>query len=182
MNTDVLDEPQALTEQPGPAAACSVTTDPVELGHVEIFTDGSCLGNPGPGGWGVILTQPGRRKELSGGVAGTTNNRMEMTAVIEAFGALKRPCRATLHTDSQYLVQGALTSLARWKSNGWKLSSGAAVKNQDLWEAIDAAASDHEVTWVWLRGHAGHPENERADQLARKGRDLAIAAAASQKD
>jgi ribonuclease HI len=133
---------------------------------VEIFTDGACSGNPGPGGWGAILRYKGHEKELSGGEEQTTNNRMEMMAAIMALEELKRPCRVKLHTDSRYLQQGVDQWLEGWKRNGWKASSKKPVKNQDLWERIDSLLGTHKVEFVWLKGHAGHPENERADKLA----------------
>ena len=141
--------------------------------HVTIFTDGACSGNPGPGGWGAILAFGDHEKELKGGEANTTNNRMELMAAISALEALKKPCRVDLHTDSQYLRDGVTTYLARWKQNGWRTADKKPVKNIDLWQRLDRAAAGHEVSWIWVRGHAGHPENERADGLAR----AAIAAA-----
>lgn len=142
---------------------------------VEAFTDGACSGNPGPGGWGVVLRYNGHEKELSGGEAETTNNRMELTAAIEALKALKRPCAVRLVTDSQYLRDGITTWIERWRRNGWRTSAKKPVKNADLWQALDAAMARHEVTYEWVRGHAGHPENERADALARQAlKDLRI--------
>jgi ribonuclease HI len=137
--------------------------------RVEIHTDGACSGNPGPGGWGAILTWGERQRELKGGAAETTNNRMEMTAAIEALGALKRPCRVDLYTDSVYLRDGITQWLKRWKANGWKTAGKKPVKNVDLWEALEAALERHDVTWHWVKGHAGHDLNERADELAREG-------------
>ncbi len=134
---------------------------------VEIFTDGACTGNPGPGGWGAILRWQGRERELSGAEAETTNNRMELTAAIEALTALKRPMAVSLTTDSQYVRQGITQWLAGWKARGWKTADKKPVKNQDLWQRLEAAAAPHRVDWHWVRGHAGHPENERADALAR---------------
>ena len=134
---------------------------------MEIFTDGACRGNPGPGGWGVILRYGAVEKELSGGDPATTNNRMEMTAAIMALEALKRPCRVRLYTDSQYLRDGIMQWLAGWKARNWRTADKKPVKNVDLWQRLDAAAAPHQVEWVWVRGHAGHPENERADALAR---------------
>jgi Ribonuclease HI len=131
---------------------------------VEIFTDGACSGNPGPGGWGAILRYKGHEKELSGGEEQTTNNRMEMMAAIKALEELKRPCRVKLHTDSRYLQQGVDQWLEGWKRNGWKASNKKPVKNQDLWERIDSLLGTHKVEFIWLKGHAGHPENERADK------------------
>jgi ribonuclease HI len=141
----------------------------VELGDVEIFTDGGCSGNPGPGGWGVVLKDSTKRMELSGGEALTTNNRMELTAAISALEALKRPCAVSLWTDSQYLRLGITTWLPGWKANGWVTSDRKPVKNVDLWLRLEAAAAGHCVTWRWVKGHSGHPENDRADALARLG-------------
>ncbi len=138
---------------------------------VEIFTDGACSGNPGPGGWGAILRYNGAEKELSGGAPETTNNRMEMMAAIQAPEALKRPSRAKLHTDSTYLMDGITKWIHAWKAKGWKTANKKPVKNQDLWRRLEAALARHEVEWVWVKGHAGHPENERADELARAAID-----------
>lgn len=147
-------------------------------GHVEIYTDGACSGNPGPGGWGAVLSYRDSTRELHGGEAApTTNNKMELTAAIEALEALTRPCRVRLHTDSQY-VRGGITSwLASWKRRNWKTSANQPVKNQELWQRLDAAAQRHQVEWLWVRGHAGNPGNERADQLANLGMTEAVAAA-----
>jgi len=142
---------------------------PRRVGTVEVFTDGACSGNPGPGGWGAILRWKGAEKELWGGARETTNNRMEMTAAIEALEALKRPVRVELTTDSQYLRDGITKWLHGWKKNGWKTAAKKPVKNRDLWERLDAAMQPHDVRWHWVKGHAGHPENERADELARQG-------------
>ena len=139
----------------------------METGIVEIFTDGACSGNPGPGGWGAILRWNGTEKELSGGEAETTNNRMEMMAAIEALESLKRPVKARLHTDSQYLKGGITLWINNWKRNGWKTAARKPVKNADLWRRLEQAAAAHDVEWHWVRGHMGHPENERADELAR---------------
>jgi ribonuclease HI len=136
---------------------------------IEIYTDGACKGNPGVGGWGALLRMGAHEKELWGGEAETTNNRMELTAVIESLKALKRPVRARIHTDSKYVQQGISTWIINWKKNGWKTSSKAPVKNADLWQALDALAARHQLEWVWIKGHAGHPENERADALANRG-------------
>lgn len=136
---------------------------------MEIWTDGACKGNPGPGGWGALLVAGGREKELWGGEAGTTNNRMELTAVIEALRALKRPCSVVLHVDSTYVMQGMSTWIVSWKRNGWRTASKQPVKNAELWRALDEEVSRHEVRWVWVKGHAGDPGNERADQLANRG-------------
>ena len=135
---------------------------------VVIYTDGACSGNPGPGGWGSVLMYNGHRKELSGGEASTTNNRMEMTAVIEALDALKRPCRIVLHTDSSYVMKGMTEWLDNWKRRGWKTADRKPVKNVDLWQRLDEAVARHDVKWRWVRGHSGVPENERADELARR--------------
>lgn len=135
--------------------------------EVEIFTDGACSGNPGPGGWGALLRYKKIEKELSGGEPLTTNNRMELTAVVEALGALKEPCHVTLHTDSKYLKDGITQWIKKWKRNGWKTGGNEPVKNRDLWEALDSVVQKHEIEWIWVKGHAGHVENERCDQLAR---------------
>jgi ribonuclease HI len=137
--------------------------------EVDIFTDGACKGNPGPGGWGAILRAGTKEKELWGGEAPTTNNRMELTAAIEALKALTRASRVRVHTDSKYVQQGITTWIHGWKKNGWRTSGKEPVKNADLWKALDALVQTHEVTWHWVKGHAGHPENERADQLANRG-------------
>lgn len=134
---------------------------------VDVFTDGACSGNPGPGGWGAILRSGAHEKELSGGERATTNNRMEMMAVIRALGAIKKPSTVIVHTDSRYVMDGVTQWLKRWKANGWKTSDKKPVKNEDLWRALDEAVNGHDVHWRWVRGHAGHPENERADALAR---------------
>jgi len=137
--------------------------------HIEIYTDGACSGNPGPGGWGVVLRSGTHEKELCGGERETTNNRMEMMAVIKGLEALKTRAPIALYTDSKYVMDGATQWLAGWKAKGWKTASKAPVKNQDLWERIDALLQTHDVTFHWVKGHAGHPENERADALARRG-------------
>jgi len=137
------------------------------MSDVEIFTDGACSGNPGPGGWGVILRARGAEKELSGSEPLTTNNRMELMAAIAALEALKRPCQVKLYTDSQYLRDGITQWLPAWKARGWRTSGKTPVKNLDLWQRLEAAAAPHDIEWHWVRGHAGHPENERADALAR---------------
>ena len=136
---------------------------------VEIHTDGACSGNPGPGGWGVVLRFGKRTRELSGGEPDTTNNRMELTAAIEALDALQRPVTVRLHTDSTYVKDGITKWILRWKANGWKTAGRKPVKNQDLWQRLDEALGRHEVTWRWVKGHAGNPGNERADSLARRG-------------
>jgi ribonuclease HI len=138
-----------------------------ELSEVEIFTDGACRGNPGPGGWAAILRYRGVEKELSGYDPGTTNNRMEMMAAIAGLEALKRPCRVRLFSDSQYLRDGITKWITGWKQRGWLTADKQPVKNVDLWQRLDAIATRHVITWEWVRGHAGHPENERADALAR---------------
>ena len=135
--------------------------------HVVIHTDGACSGNPGPGGWGAVLEWNGKRRELSGGEAATTNNRMELMAAIAALEALKRPMRVVLFTDSQYLRQGITEWLEGWRARGWPTADRKPVKNRDLWERLDAARARHRVEWRWLKGHAGHELNERADALAR---------------
>ncbi len=136
---------------------------------VEIFTDGACSGNPGPGGWGAILRYNGTEKELYGGEGETTNNRMELLAAISALNALKSPCKVALYTDSSYVKDGLSKWIHGWKRNGWKTADKKPVKNAELWQALDAARDRHELTLHWVKGHAGHPENERADELARMG-------------
>ncbi len=143
--------------------------------RADIFTDGACSGNPGPGGWGVLLRWGALEKELFGGEKDTTNNRMELTAVIQALEALKRPVRVRLHTDSTYVMQGITKWIFGWKKNGWKTAAKAPVKNEDLWRALDAAVARHDIEWKWVKGHAGHEGNERADALANKGVALARA-------
>ena len=138
---------------------------------VEIFTDGACSGNPGPGGWGALLICQGVERELYGGEAETTNNRMELRAAIEAILALKRPSKVRLSTDSTYLKDGITKWISKWKRNGWRTAARKPVKNIDLWRRLDEAIGGHEVEWAWVRGHTGHPENERADQLANLGVD-----------
>lgn len=147
-----------------------------KMDEVEIYTDGACRGNPGPGGWGVVLVSGKHRREMFGGEAETTNNRMELTAVIQALQALKRPCRVMLHTDSQYVKKGITEWIHSWKAKGWKTAAKQPVKNMDLWQALDAAQMQHEITWQWVKGHAGHPGNERADELANQGTDAAMKA------
>ena len=134
--------------------------------RVEIFTDGARKGNPGPGGWGAVLRSGATEKEISGGEAQTTNNRMEMMAAIEALNALKRPCSVTIYTDSKYVMDGITKWVFGWQKNGWRTADRKPVKNGDLWQALVAAQARHKVAWQWVKGHAGHPENERADQLA----------------
>jgi ribonuclease HI len=139
---------------------------------VDIYTDGACSGNPGPGGWGAILRHNEREKELFGYDPATTNNRMEMTAVIEALRSLKRPTPVRVHTDSQYVQKGMTEWIHGWKRRGWKTAGKDPVKNEDLWRTLDTLAAAHQVEWLWVKGHAGHPENERADELARRGIEL----------
>jgi len=137
-----------------------------ELQHVEMFTDGACKGNPGKGGWGVLLRMGETEKELSGGELHTTNNRMELMAAIQGLNALKRPCRVTLSTDSRYVMDGLTKWIHGWLKNGWRTADKKPVKNAELWQALLEAAKPHRVEWVWVKGHAGHPDNERADKLA----------------
>lgn len=148
---------------------------------VTIYTDGACKGNPGPGGWGVLLQSGEVRKELFGGELNTTNNRMEIMAVIEALSALKRPCQVTLYLDSEYVRKGMTEWLAGWKARGWRTAAKAPVKNVDLWQRLDAAvaSSGHRIDWRWVRGHAGDPGNERADALANRGVEQVLAQARS---
>ncbi|AEG68861.1 ribonuclease HI [Ralstonia solanacearum] len=141
--------------------------------EVTVYSDGACKGNPGLGGWGTVLVSGGHEKELFGGEAVTTNNRMELMAVIEAFRALKRPCRVKVYTDSQYVQKGISEWLAGWKARGWKTADKKPVKNDDLWRTLDELVVAHEVSWHWVKGHAGHPGNERADALANKGVEVA---------
>lgn len=140
-----------------------------ELPHVEIATDGACKGNPGRGGWGAVLEYGGKEREMFGGEASTTNNRMELTAVIEALAALKRPCRVIVHTDSQYVQKGITEWINGWKARGWKTAAKEPVKNVDLWKKLDEVVRTHEIDWIWVKGHAGDEGNERADALANKG-------------
>ena len=142
--------------------------------NVDAFTDGACRGNPGPGGWGVVLKSGGQVKELSGGEPATTNNRMELKAAIEALTALKQPCKVDLYTDSQYVRSGITEWLPAWRARGWRTADKKPVKNQDLWEALAALAARHDVTWHWVKGHSGHVENERADELANEGIDAML--------
>jgi len=139
---------------------------------IDIYTDGACSGNPGPGGWGAILRKGETEKELFGGERLTTNNRMEMMAVIEALRALKGPVQARVHTDSQYVQKGISEWILGWKRRGWKTANKQPVKNEDLWRELDRLAAQHKIEWIWVKGHAGHAENERADELARRGVDL----------
>jgi ribonuclease HI len=142
--------------------------------HIEIYADGACKGNPGPGGWGVLLRAGGREQELFGGEAQTTNNRMELMAVIEGLRSLKVPSTVRVYTDSQYVQKGISEWIHSWKKRGWMTSDKKPVKNVDLWKALDEAAQAHQVTWHWVKGHAGHPENERADALANKGIEVGV--------
>ena len=147
------------------------------MNQIDIYTDGACKGNPGPGGWGALLrhqsTDGVNEKELFGGELGTTNNRMELLAVIRALEALKRPCRVVVHTDSVYVQKGISEWIHSWKKRGWKTASNAPVKNVDLWQELDRQVAGHQIEWRWVKGHAGHPENERADALANKGVEVA---------
>lgn len=146
------------------------------MNSVEIYTDGACKGNPGPGGWGALLKSTDAQKELFGGELGTTNNRMEMMAVIEALSILKRPCQVTLHVDSQYVLKGMTEWLPGWKARGWKTAAKQPVKNVDLWQRLDdlVSTSGHTIDWRWVRGHNGDPGNEHADMLANRGVELAL--------
>jgi ribonuclease HI len=139
------------------------------MDKIEIYTDGACKGNPGVGGWGALLIAGTKEKELFGGEKETTNNRMELMAVIQALGVLKRPCNIVLHCDSQYVLKGITEWITGWKAKGWKTASRAPVKNVDLWQALDQARTQHKIEWKWVKGHAGDPGNERADQLANLG-------------
>ena len=136
---------------------------------VHIYTDGACKGNPGPGGWGALLAWNGTERELFGGEPATTNNRMELTAVIEALAALTRPCRVLLHTDSQYVQKGITEWIRGWKARGWRTAAKEPVKNADLWKKLDEVVRTHDIEWIWVKGHAGHAGNERADALANRG-------------
>ncbi|GGX31999.1 ribonuclease HI [Undibacterium squillarum] len=139
------------------------------MNKVTIYTDGACKGNPGVGGWGAVLESGAHKKELFGGEQETTNNRMELMAVIKALSALKRPCEIKLHTDSQYVLKGITEWISGWKARGWRTASKEPVKNVDLWQALDAACQTHRIEWIWVRGHTGNPGNELADQLANQG-------------
>lgn len=147
----------------------TVSASEPKPGRVEIWTDGACSGNPGPGGWGAVLRFNGATRELSGGETLTTNNRMELMAAIRALEALTRPCAVDLHTDSQYVRGGVTSWMKGWKRNGWKTADRKPVKNQDLWEELDRLIARHDVAWHWVKGHAGNADNERADELARQG-------------
>ena len=146
------------------------------MNPIDVYTDGACKGNPGPGGWGVLLRAGDKERELFGGELATTNNRMEMTAVIEALDAIKRPCHIRLHLDSQYVLKGITEWLPAWKARGWRTAAKQPVKNVDLWQRLDSAvqAGGHKIDWRWVKGHAGHPGNERADALANRGVELAL--------
>jgi ribonuclease HI len=137
-----------------------------ELPHVEIATDGACKGNPGPGGWGAVIRSGAREKDISGGENPTTNNRMELMAAIKALEALKKPCRVTLSTDSKYVMDGLTKWIHGWRKNAWKTADRKPVKNADLWQLLVAASTPHQIDWQWVKGHNGHPDNERADKLA----------------
>ena len=145
-----------------------------KMTEVEIYTDGACRGNPGPGGWGVWMVSGPHEKELFGGELNTTNNRMELTAVITALRALKRPCRVVLHTDSKYVQKGISEWIVGWKARGWRTADKKPVKNADLWQALDEATRRHDIQWRWVKGHAGHEGNERADRLANQGVDSVL--------
>jgi len=142
---------------------------------VELYTDGACRGNPGPGGWGVVLRARGKERELFGGELMTTNNRMEMTAAIEGLEVLTRPCTVAVYTDSEYLRKGIREWMPKWKASGWRTSARKPVKNADLWRRLDAATARHNVEWHWIKGHSGHPDNDRADALANRGVDDILA-------
>ena len=144
------------------------------MDKIKIYTDGACKGNPGKGGWGALLIAGSREKELFGGERDTTNNRMELMAVIRALEALKRPCQIALYTDSQYVLKGITEWIDGWKAKGWKTASKAPVKNVDLWQALDTARQTHDIEWIWVRGHTGNLGNEKADQLANRGVESAM--------
>lgn len=149
---------------------------------VELYTDGACRGNPGPGGWGVLLRAKGQEREICGGALSTTNNRMELMAAIEGLQALTRPCSVAVYTDSEYLRKGIGEWLPRWKATGWRTAARKPVKNEDLWRRLEEAAARHAVEWHWVKGHSGHAENERADALANRGLDDILAAARAPED
>jgi ribonuclease HI len=158
-----------------------VETTSAETAKVDIWTDGACSGNPGPGGWGTVLSAKGTIKELSGGEADTTNNRMELMAAIAGLESLRRPCLVELHTDSQYLRNGVISWMHGWKRNGWRTADKKPVKNIDLWQRLDEAIKPHQITWTWVKGHAGNPMNERCDELARAAIDTLRSVARSDK-
>ncbi|MBL8201828.1 MAG: ribonuclease HI [Chromatiales bacterium] len=149
---------------------------------VELYTDGACRGNPGPGGWGVLLRARGQEREICGGALATTNNRMELMAAIEGLQALTRPCSVAVYTDSEYLRKGIGEWLPRWKATGWRTAARKPVKNEDLWRRLEEAVARHEVEWHWVKGHSGHAENERADALANRGLDDILAAVRAPED
>jgi len=146
-----------------------MTSSASKLPEVHAFTDGACSGNPGPGGWGVLLRMGKHEKELYGGEAATTNQQMELQAAVEALKALNKPCNITIHSDSKYVVQGMSEWIHNWKAKGWKTAGKKPVSNLERWQELDTLAAKHQVKWQWVKGHAGHPENERADELARRG-------------
>ncbi len=150
--------------------------------EVVLYTDGACRGNPGPGGWGVLLRAKGQEREICGGALSTTNNRMELMAAIEGLQALTRPCSVAVYTDSEYLRKGIGEWLPRWKATGWRTAARKPVKNEDLWRRLEEAAARHQVEWHWVKGHSGHAENERADALANRGLDDILAAARTPED
>ena len=150
--------------------------------EVVLYTDGACRGNPGPGGWGVLLRAKGQEREICGGALSTTNNRMELMAAIEGLQALTRPCSVAVYTDSEYLRKGIGEWLPRWKATGWRTAARKPVKNEDLWRRLEEAAARHQVEWHWVKGHAGHAENERADALANRGLDDILSAAQAPED
>ena len=150
--------------------------------EVTLYTDGACRGNPGPGGWGVLLRAKGQEREICGGALSTTNNRMELLAAIEGLQALTRPCSVAVYTDSEYLRKGIGEWLPRWKATGWRTAARKPVKNEDLWRRLEEAAARHQVEWHWVKGHSGHAENERADALANRGLDDILAAARTPED
>ncbi|MFZ5467140.1 MAG: ribonuclease HI [Pseudomonadota bacterium] len=154
-----------------PKQPSSGTEESISSSLVEAWTDGACRGNPGAGGWGVVLRARGHEKQLWGGEPHTTNNRMELTAAIRALEALKRPCRIRITTDSQYVMKGITEWMPNWKRRGWRTADNKPVKNDDLWKELDAMCTRHQVEWAWVRGHVGHPENELADRLANRGID-----------
>ena len=161
--------PSALLSEPNDALAQLQTLPQDASPCVDIYTDGACSGNPGPGGWGAVVRYLSFETDMSGGEAQTTNNRMEMMAAVKSLKALPLRCKVTIHTDSMYLKDGVTKWMTNWKRNGWLTASKAPVKNQDIWEELDTLLTQQDITWKWVKGHAGHPENERADGLARNG-------------